>query len=99
MHIAFSFSALKKVGFTSFFPCFAGSDVLIQCMSTTTHSLSNQTFYWSNAKVNATLMHSCNFNAFKVNAKSAKPQAQHLKNQSTVELNMTIYIYNFMLGR
>ena len=31
----------------SFFPRFAGSDVLIQCMSTTTHSLSNQTFYWS----------------------------------------------------
>ena len=33
----------KKVGFTSFFPRFAGSDVLIQCMSNTTHSLSNQT--------------------------------------------------------
>ena len=27
-----------------FFPRFAGSDVLIQRMSTTTHSLSNQTF-------------------------------------------------------
>ena len=38
----------KKVGFTSFFQRFAGSDVLIQCMSTTTHSHSNQTFYWSN---------------------------------------------------
>ena len=38
----------EKVGFTSLFPRFAGSDVLIQCMSTTTHSLSNQTFYWSN---------------------------------------------------
>ena len=39
----------RKVDFTSFFPRFAGSDVLIQCMSTTTRSLSNQTFYWSNA--------------------------------------------------
>ena len=38
----------KKGGFTSLFPRFAGSDVLILCMSTTTHSLSNQTLYWSN---------------------------------------------------
>ena len=37
----------KEVGFTSFFPCFAGSDVLIQCMSTTTNSLSTQTSYYS----------------------------------------------------
>ena len=29
----------KKVGFTSFFPRFAGSDVLIQCISTITHSI------------------------------------------------------------
>ena len=36
----------KKVGFTSFFPRFACSDVLIQCiMSTTPHLLSNQTLY------------------------------------------------------
>ena len=33
----------KNVGFTTFFLRFVGSDV-----STTTHSLSNQTFYWSN---------------------------------------------------
>ena len=38
----------KKVGFTSFLPRSASSDVLIQCMSTTTHSLLNQTLYWSN---------------------------------------------------
>ena len=31
----------KKVGFTLFFPRFAGSDVLIQYMSKTTHSISN----------------------------------------------------------
>ena len=30
------------------FPRFAGSDVLIQFISTTTHSLSNQILYWSN---------------------------------------------------
>ena len=34
----------KKAGFSSFFPRFAGSGVLIQCMSTTTHSLLNR-FY------------------------------------------------------
>ena len=34
----------KKVGFTSFFPRFTGPHVPIQCMSATTHSLSNQTF-------------------------------------------------------
>ena len=38
----------SKVGFMSFFIAFAGSNVLIQCMSTTTLSLSNQTFHWSN---------------------------------------------------
>ena len=37
----------RKVGFTLFFPRFADSDVLIQCMSITTHWLSNQTLYWS----------------------------------------------------
>ena len=40
--------SLEKVGFTSFFPPFAGLDVLIQRKSTTKHSLSNQTLYWSN---------------------------------------------------
>ena len=47
-HKSISATLNHKVGFTSFFLRFAGSDVLIQCMSTTTHSLSNQTLYWSN---------------------------------------------------
>ena len=34
----------KKVDFTSFFARFAGSNVLIQCMPTITHRLSNQAF-------------------------------------------------------
>ena len=33
---------MKKVDFTSFFPRFTSLDVLIQCVSTTTHSHLNQ---------------------------------------------------------
>ena len=33
----------KEFVFTSFFPRFTDFDVLIQCISTTTHSLLNQT--------------------------------------------------------
>ena len=47
-HIFAMFRKKKKVGFRSSFQRFAGSHVLIQCISTTTHSLSNQTWYWSN---------------------------------------------------
>ena len=44
----FNSSKLCFFGFASFFLRFAGLDALIQCMSTTTLLLSNQTFYWSN---------------------------------------------------
>ena len=41
----------KKSILHHFFRVFAGSDVLIQCMSTTAHLLLYQTLYWSNIAI------------------------------------------------